>query len=645
MTSQGHPACGRARARILLAALAVAFAAAPRAWPQAAVTRELAVGFASTPAYESQRDWKEKVTRRLAYASKIFETQFRLRFEPAAFWPWPVEEREQELNFLLEDLRSRFPLGEVDVVIGLARLQDTASQGELQDLHALGRSRPFSGYLVLRTPPEKLLKIQEETVLAHELGHLFGAVHTSDLASIMSPVVDRQIPSTFDAANREIVLQTRDVDFSRGTRDFGERAVHILLGSYLKLMNYDQSFEFYWGLGHFYAQLGQLEDAVRVWKAAVPLDAENARVRYDLGTAYFKLGKLADASRELSAAVSKFGHASEETDKAEALKMLGAVYFKQENYLAAHHAWNRAAAILPKDFDLEVNLIAVKLRRGQVDDAIRDFTRVLKQDPKSAKILSNLGFAYYQKGDYPNAATYLKRALGAVGDQTVSGTVTVLDTAQPSEIHTRLGHVYLSMGDPAQARVHFDEACRVNPSIECRQTLGRLAYETGDWDGAVAQLSGVLLERRDDPDVYGLLGVALAKKGEVEKALTIFQEGLTHTQNDEAAARLHANIGNLYLQGEKADLALKEFQRAIDKAWEFPEGHFGLALAYLGLSRPLDAQQALRTVLQIQPTHQQARALLARIEQALKEEQQQKQQQQAQQGAAVELHGTVIEQG
>ncbi len=632
--------------RFVVWAALLALAIAPSAWAEAVAVRSLRVGFASTPSYESQRDWKDKITRRLAYASKIFETQFRLRFEPAQFSAWPVAEGEQELNFLIEDLRSRFPLGAVDVVIGLTRLEEAASAAQLQDLHALGRSRPFSGYLVLRTPPEKMLKIQEETVLAHELGHLFGAIHSSDPASIMSPVVDRQIPTSFDAENREIVLQTRDVDFKRGTEAFDQKAIQVLLASYLKLMNYDQSFEFYWGLGHFYAALGQLEDAIRVWKAAVPLDPKNARVRYDLGAAYFKMGNLSDATRELSAAVSGFSHASEEPDKADALKMLGAVYFKQENYLAAHHAWSRAAAILPKDFDLEVNLIAVKLRRGQADEAIRDFTRVLKRDPKSPKILSNLGFAYFQKADYPNAATYLKRALDAAGSQSVSGTVTALDAAQPSELHTRLGYVYLKMGDPAAARQHFQAACQVNPSVDCHQTLGEMSYEMGDWDSAISELSGVLIEKRDDPDVYGMLGVALTKKGEVDKALSVFQEGILHAKEDADASRLHANVGNLFLQSQKAELALKEFQKAVDKTWEYPEGHFGLALAYLGLSRPQDAQQALRTVLQLQPAHEQARALLARIEEALKaerEQQQQQQQQATQQGVSVEMHGTVVE--
>jgi hypothetical protein len=101
--------------------------------------RDLRVGAAVTRDFKTSPDWKEKFERRLAYASKIFETEFKLSLHAVQYWDWLPEGKKQDSNYLLEDLRDRFPLQEVDLVVGLTRLgRETAGVPPAPTDFALG---------------------------------------------------------------------------------------------------------------------------------------------------------------------------------------------------------------------------------------------------------------------------------------------------------------------------------------------------------------------------------------------------------------------------------------------------------------------------------------------------------------------------
>ncbi|MCM8775484.1 MAG: tetratricopeptide repeat protein, partial [Candidatus Omnitrophica bacterium] len=267
--------------------------------------RILRVGVAVTKDFKSVSDWKPKFERRLAYASKIFETEFGLRFVVSRYWDWSIPDGQQSTDHLLVDLMRRFPLKNVDLVIGLSRLTQEVFTPNKNDFDVLGRTQPFSGYLVLRYPETDLYKIQEETILVHELGHLFGAIHTGDPNTIMFPYVGKQIPSTFTKANRDIILLTRDMDFAKGINALDSETIERLLSSYLVFIQYDQPFEFYYALGHFYLRLGQDEEALRTFQAAEKLNQKLAKLYYDIGVVSWRLGKYEDARQALTKAISR----------------------------------------------------------------------------------------------------------------------------------------------------------------------------------------------------------------------------------------------------------------------------------------------------------------------------------------------------
>jgi len=576
----------------------------------AATFKEIRVGVAVTPEVKAMPDWRANFERRLAYASRIFETECRIKFVPVKWYEWPTASERETTLVLIEDLMSRYPLGDVDVMIGLSRMpgKNLKEMMDPRDLDTLGQARPFSGYLVLRYPTEKLYKIQEETVLTHELAHLFGAIHTGDPSSIMYPVVERQLPSRFDQENHEIILQTRAMDFKKGLTSLPPMVLQSLLGSYLKLAARDQPFDFYYTLGVLYLTLGQYDDALGAWKMAVSILPDHPRIHFDLGVLYYKMSDYQNATKELTQAVQNFRFRSQNLEKVQALTILGDICMAQNNPLGAYQAYSRGLAIDRENPMLKANLASVAMSKGQYDDAIREFENMLSKDPSNVKAMLNLGIAYYNKGRFSDSERYLKRALPLTKNKN-----------ELIQIHNYLGQLYFKTNQPGPAIENFRAACAMDLSVGCLKGLAQIHYQLGQWDDCIQALVKVLQTEKDDPDVYGTLAVALIQKGDYDNAASLLQEGLRYAKDTKMEARFHKNLGYIYNQKQHFDVAEKEFQIAIAKDWNNSESHFGLALACLGRQNPIGAKEALGTVLKLDPKNKKAQEMLQAIEKMLKD--------------------------
>ncbi|MDP3921111.1 MAG: tetratricopeptide repeat protein [Candidatus Omnitrophota bacterium] len=583
--------------------------------------RDLRVGVAVTAEYKKIPEWKEKFRKRLTYTSKIFEAEFKIRIKETVYWTWKPPAGTKDSGLLLEDLIGRYSLAErqVDVIIGLDALGKMTENLNIKDLHVLGRARPFSGYMVIRYPNHTLFKIQEDTVMAHELGHVFGATHTNRPDSIMNPYVDRQIPTAFDPENRGILSMTRSMNFQAGAGELGPQAMQRLLGSYVKLQATRQPFEFYYALATLYLKLDQRQNALTTLKEAARMEADNPRVHYDLGILYSKMGDLNKSAESFSRAAANLNLPSQKEYRASALNLLGGVYFSQQNLDGAYYAWNRALAIEPDNVDYKVNLATVQMKRGKLDASIRTFQSALKQLGPNAKILSNLGYAMQLKGQHPEALRYLKEALAARLKQDQKGVLSSLDEIQPAEIYSRMGAVFMEMNDTEQAVKHFAMACQEQPGADCHKKIGEIYYQQGRYDDAIAHMMQSRKYFKEDPSVYAIMGVAVAKKGDVANAISLFQEGLGYVQDNKTASQFHKNLGHLYMQIGQYDGATREFQYAVSKDWKNRDGHLGLALVSIQTNRFYDARASLKNVLKMSPKHQQAKELLARTDARINE--------------------------
>ncbi|HOW59990.1 MAG TPA: tetratricopeptide repeat protein [Candidatus Omnitrophota bacterium] len=568
--------------------------------------RNIKVGIAVAPGFRAQPNWRSEFEQRLAYVSRIFESEFKVRFVPVKWYEWSVATEREEPRVLMEDLMSRFPLTDVDIMIGLTSVKNDPKQS-IRDPHTIGQARPLSGYLVLRYPMSRLFKVQEQTVLAHEIGHLFGAIHTNDPSDIMFPVMNKQLPSRFDRENDEIIMETRDIDFRKGVEALSKPAIQKLLGSYIKMVAQEQPFDFFYMLGVLYLSLGQNENAINAWKKASTILPSYPRIHYDLGMLYYKMGSTQAAVRELTQAVQGFRFASENREKMMALVALGDVYQSQKDYATAYNAYTRALALDPKNKAIKTNLAFLLMKTGHTENAIREFEALLFQDPENVKLLAHLGIAYYESKRFLESERYLNRALAKLKG----------GSPESAEVHNYLAKIFLRTKQTKKALTHFQIACTASPSLDCYKGLAQMYFELGQWDDCISTLATVLQAQKDDPDVYGTLGVAFLQKGNYEKAIPILREGLRYTTDNKKSALFYQNIGHILIQLQQYDFAEKEFLMAISKDWNNVDCHQGLAVAYLGMQRFPEARKEFENILRIDPKNQKAKEMIRKIDKVI----------------------------
>lgn len=181
-------------------------------------------------------------------------------------------------------------------------------------------------------------------------------------------------------------------------------------------------------------------------------------------------------------------------------------------------------------------------------------------------------------------------------------------------MHNYLAKVYAQMNQPQKAIEHFRISCDAAPNADCMKGLGQMYFQQGQWDNCIQTLATILRNQKEDPDVYGTLGVAFIQKGDYGNAIPVLREGLRYTTDNKKAALFYQNIGHALLQAKQYDFAIQEFQMGVSRDWNNLECHQGLAMAYLGVQQLSNAKKEFENVLRLDPKNQAAKQMINDID-------------------------------
>lgn len=130
----------------------------------------------------------------------------------------------------------------------------------------------------------------------------------------------------------------------------------------------------------------------------------------------------------------------------------------------ARHEVERA----PGSFEARYNLGEMLQARGELDEAVEQFSTAVKIRPADAVANNGLGGALLAKGDLSEAKQSFEKALQVQPDY--------------FDAHYNLGNLYASQGDFSQAAAEFSEAAKINPQD---------ANTQANWGTALVQLGKV----------------------------------------------------------------------------------------------------------------------------------------------------------
>ena len=179
--------------------------------------------------------------------------------------------------------------------------------------------------------------------------------------------------------------------------------------------------------------------------------------------------------------------------------------------------------------------------------------------------------------------------------------------------HNNLGKVLLQVGEPEQAKEHFDTVIRLKPELaEPYCNLGAAFVQLGRIPEAVEAFHQSLKRDPNAPEAHNNLGILLAQTGHTAEALGHFEQAL---RKHPFYAEAHNNMGNTLLLAGRTSEAIEQFQASVqsDPSYVAARDDLGLALAQSG--HITEAAEQFRQALQINPNDDKARDGLAKLQQ------------------------------
>jgi tetratricopeptide (TPR) repeat protein len=207
---------------------------------------------------------------------------------------------------------------------------------------------------------------------------------------------------------------------------------------------------------------------------------------------------------------------------AEAFYGLGSAYLQLQRANEARDCFERALKLhasypgtLPNSWN---NLGILAAREGNYDLAVEDFLHALQIDPQHSIALQNLGNAYRQKKDWPQAERALEHVLALNADDPEANYSLGMVYAQQNETEraedylqkaiasrpaypealNNLGILYLRMRRPDEAIKSFEQSTRIAPAYDqAYLNLARVYSIEGDREKAKAVLQKLLEQHPD----------------------------------------------------------------------------------------------------------------------------------------------------
>lgn len=180
---------------------------------------------ADVPFRARNRNWAEEARGIVEAASDYYEREFDIRIMTQSVSPWPVTQRVDSTPALLSMLQKEFPVqsndGNYDLIVSFTAENTsrylTAGRPRVDRIGNCVQG--LSNYVVV--PVGKVFRYQSASAepefsvitLIHELGHVFGAEHVEDTASLMHESFDYR--TDFDAKNRTVIQKNRFCPFAK----------------------------------------------------------------------------------------------------------------------------------------------------------------------------------------------------------------------------------------------------------------------------------------------------------------------------------------------------------------------------------------------------------------------------------------------
>lgn len=196
-----------------------------------------------------------------------------------------------------------------------------------------------------------------------------------------------------------------------------------------------------------------------------------------------------------------------------AYRRVGEAYLQQGNLAVAMKEFKKAEAKYADDHLLQYDMGIVYAYKKQYDEAIVHFKKALDLKPDYGEAINSLGNAYAGKEDWDQAISYYKKV------------VTDILYGTPHFGYSNLGNAYYYKGDLSLSEKYYLEALNAKPGFtRALQGLARTYIDMGRISEAVAKLEKAVAKAPDSPPLHFQLAKAYQLALEFKKAYNSYRK-------------------------------------------------------------------------------------------------------------------------
>jgi tetratricopeptide (TPR) repeat protein len=306
--------------------------------------------------------------------------------------------------------------------------------------------------------------------------------------------------------------------------------------------------------------------AIEKYKAAIDANPDYSLPMIGLAECFLFLEEYDEAAKWAAKATA---YTREDTD----LMVLDArIRIGLGDVKSARTILSRVLSKLPNHLEARFASAEADIAEGRVREALDAYIQTLKLAPESRKALLSLAILSDETGDPATASRYFDIALRS-------------HSADP-RVQLAAAGWYAGSGKPDLAEKHARIALSLKPDLYSAQVLlGGVLTRTGRYSEAIEAFRAVVAAERLNPLAWYGLGLAYAKAGDPERAISSYKTGLSVAPEDElmrlaqeyaaldslkmdeprrqALGAFHADLGAQLLIRNFQDKSLVEYRRAL----------------------------------------------------------------------------------
>ncbi len=370
-------------------------------------------------------------------------------------------------------------------------------------------------------------------------------------------------------------------------------------------------------VGDVRARLGQWDEALRVYEQGLEASPEDAAIyQKRMGAIRIVQGNPEEAWRLATEA------AEADPDDQEARLMKANLMLTAgagEGLEGSMREYQRLLEDDPGNAVAMVNLARAHLRRGESSEALRLLVAAVKARPDFPEARLFLGNVQLRAGEPQQAmeqaeatlelapgspAALLLRAQALVGLEQFGPARTALEQLarqypDSPEIQTELATLAVREGNQREAAAIFTELRNQGTGgAAATAGLAETYSGAGQYDRAVAVLREELEKSPGSVSLRELLAATLGRAGDHEGAIREYQ---TLVSANPESPDLRLGLGSVYRKAGDAEAAIREFSRAAEQAPEQPLAWLLLAVTSQNAGHTEQAVNAYRKVIELEP--------------------------------------------